>query len=225
MTRRSDAAGPAGDVTRVDWRVRLGVPVGLLVLRTLAATWRFRTRGAARWRADDAAGMPTLMALWHGHLLPLGYFMRNRGIEILVSEHRDGEVIARVLHRLGHRTIRGSTTRGGARALAEMIRALKAGRTVAITPDGPRGPARTMAPGVLVAAQRAGATVTTLYVTVNRAWRLKSWDSFMIPKPFATVTVHFGDPTRVTGSTPAEAEAQVARFEAMLAERRDVPDV
>jgi lysophospholipid acyltransferase (LPLAT)-like uncharacterized protein len=212
------------DVGPADWRVRIGVPIGILVLRMLAATWRFRTRGATRWRTDDAAGQPTLLALWHGHLLPLGYFMRDRGIEILVSEHRDGEVIARVLHRLGHRTIRGSTTRGGARALAGMIRALKAGRTVAITPDGPRGPARKMAPGALVAAQRAGASITTLYVTSSRAWHLKTWDGFMIPKPFATITVHFGEPTRVAGNTPAEAAAQVARFEAMLAERRDVPD-
>lgn len=216
--------GVRASATRADWRVRLGVPVGVAVLRLLAVTWRFRTRGGRKWRTADAAGKPTVLALWHGHLLPLGYFMRNRAIEILVSEHRDGELIARVLHRLGHRTIRGSTTRGGARALIEMIRALKEGKTVAVTPDGPRGPARHMAPGVLVAAQRAGATVTTLFVTADRAWHLPSWDAFMIPKPFARVTVHFGDPTAVSGESPTEAEAQVAVFERMLAPRANAED-
>lgn len=223
MTPRA-AQQPDRAETRVDLRVKLGVPLGIAVLRLLAGTWRFRTRGIAAWRANDAAGRPTVLALWHGHLLPLGYFMRDRGITILVSEHRDGEVIARVLHHLGHRTIRGSTTRGGARALAEMIRELKHGHTVALTPDGPRGPARKMTPGALVAAQRAGATITTLYVTTDRAWRLATWDGFLIPKPWARVTVHFGEPVRVAGETPAEAAAQSARIEAMLAERADVPD-
>lgn len=219
---RAELRGAA--TTRADWRVRLGVPLGVLVLRALAVTWRFRTRGMAKWRDGDRAGEATILALWHGHLLPLGYFMRNRGIEILVSEHRDGEVIARVLHHLGHRTIRGSSTRGGARALGQMIRALRDGHTVAITPDGPRGPAGRMARGVLVAAQRAGATVTTLFVTADRAWRLRTWDAFMIPKPFATVTVHFGDPTLVAGTTPADAEAQVSEFERRLGPRTDVVD-
>lgn len=204
-----------------DLRVRIGAPLGALVLRLLAATWRVRTRGAAAWRAAHAEGRPTLLVLWHGQMLPLAWYMRNRGIHILVSEHRDGEVIARVLHALGHHTVRGSTTRGGARALVEMVRLLKAGRSVAVTPDGPRGPARTMAPGALVAAARAGTTITPLYVTADRAWHLRTWDAFMIPKPFARVVVHFGEPAMIDAESPAEAARMAEAFAARIAPRGD----
>jgi lysophospholipid acyltransferase (LPLAT)-like uncharacterized protein len=154
-------------------------------------------------------------------MLPLAWYMRNRGVYILVSEHRDGEVIARVLHALGHRTVRGSTTRGGGRALVEMVRLLRTGKNVAVTPDGPRGPARQMAPGALVAAARAGTTVTPLFVTADRAWHLRTWDAFMIPKPFAKVVVHFGDPTMIEARNPAEAAQLADAFAARIGPRAD----
>lgn len=204
---------------RADWRVGIGAPLGTVLLRLLASTWRVRTLGSSAWRAADAQGRPTLLVLWHGQMLPLAWHMRRRGIHILVSEHRDGEIIARILHALGHHTVRGSTTRGGARALVEMVRLLKAGTTVAVTPDGPRGPPRQMAPGALVAAARAGATVTPLFVTADRAWHLRSWDAFMIPKPFARVVVHFGEPTTIVAASPTEAAAQADAFAARIAPR------
>lgn len=205
----------------VDLRVRIGAPLGALLLRLLASTWRMRTRGASSWRAADAQGHPTLLVLWHGQMLPLAWHMRRRGIHILVSEHRDGEIIARILHALGHHTVRGSTTRGGARALVEMVRLLKSGATVAVTPDGPRGPARQMAPGALVAAARAGSTVTPLFVTADRAWHLNSWDAFMIPKPFARVVVHFGEPERIVAANPSDAAAQADAFAVRLGPREE----
>jgi lysophospholipid acyltransferase (LPLAT)-like uncharacterized protein len=158
-----------------------------------------------------------VMALWHGHLLPLAYFLRNTGMHVVVSEHRDGEIITRILQGLGYTMIRGSSTRGGARALAEMVRTLRGGTSVCITPDGPKGPAYKFAPGTTVAAQRAGVPVTTMFVTAERAWRLRSWDQFMIPKPFARVVLHFSEPTMVLGETPADAAAEASRFEALLA--------
>lgn len=201
---------------RADWRVRLGVPLGLFVLRLLALTWRVEARGDAAWRARHAAGQGMVMALWHGQLLPLAFYLRNLGMSVLVSEHRDGEIIAQILERMGYTMIRGSSTRGGARALAEMIKVLRGGVAVCITPDGPKGPARTFAPGAAVAAQRAGVPITTMYVTVERAWTLKSWDRFMIPKPFARVVLHFGAPTMVREGTPKDAAEDAPRFEAML---------
>lgn len=164
------------------------------------------------------------MILWHGELLPLAYAFRNLGILVMVSEHRDGEIIAQLLHRLGFGTVRGSTTRGGARALVEMIRELTSGATVGVTPDGPRGPARTFAPGALVGAQRAGVPVVTLRVRASRVWRLRSWDSFLIPKPFATVVVEVGEPTAVRGESPADAAADVARFSALMGQHDGAGD-
>jgi len=209
---------------RGGWRVRLGVPLGVALLRGLASTWRIEFRNADRWRAIHDRHAGSVLALWHGELLPLAFAMRGNGILVLVSEHRDGEIISRVLDALGSGTIRGSTTRGGARALAEMARHLKAGKTVAVTPDGPRGPAHRFAPGALVAAQRAGVPVFTLRARVARAWRLRSWDAFVIPKPFTRIIVEFGAPAVVGGSTPAEAAAEVDRFQALMAPGADGTD-
>jgi len=204
---------------RDDWRLRFGVPLGMILLRILASTWRFESRGEAGWRRRRDARQGVLLAAWHGQQLPLVFYLRNLGISVLVSEHRDGEIIARVLHRLGYSTIRGSSTRGGARALAAMVRALRAGSVVTITPDGPRGPARTFAAGATVAAQRAGVPITTMFVTADRAWELNSWDRFMIPRPFARIVLHFSDPTPVREGTPTDAAADATRFEALLAPR------
>lgn len=202
-----------------DWRVRLGVPVGLVLLRVLAATWRVETRGESVWRARRAKRQGVILALWHGHLLPLTLHLRRLDMAVVVSEHRDGEIIAQVLHRLGYTTIRGSSTRGGARALVEMITHLKGGGTVAITPDGPKGPARVFSPGAAVAAQRAQVPIVTMFVTVDRAWSLRSWDRFMIPKPFARLTYHFGDPTTVPPGSTEDAERAVPAIAATLRER------
>ncbi len=213
----STASAPA--TPRGDWRLRIGVPLGTLLLRLLALTWRVEVRGESGWRARRAQGQGTVLTLWHGHLLPLTHHLRNLGTLVLVSEHRDGEIIARILQRLGYGLIRGSSTRGGARAFAEMVRALKSGETITITPDGPRGPARKFSPGAAVAAQRAAVPIVTMFVTTNRAWTLKSWDSFMIPKPFARLVVHFSDPTFVKGTTPSEVSEETARFEALTGPR------
>jgi lysophospholipid acyltransferase (LPLAT)-like uncharacterized protein len=134
------------------------------------------------------------------------------GVAILISEHRDGEVIAQVVEQFGLRTLRGSTSRGAARALRSLARTLEAGTPVAVTPDGPRGPLHSYAPGGIIAAQRAGAPVVSIGVEASRAWRLKSWDRFMIPKPFSTVVIAYSDPKLVTSTSAREAQEEVVRF-------------
>lgn len=188
------------------------------LLRGMYATWRVRVLNDAAWCAMRQRGEPFILTLWHGDLLPLLVHHRGQGIAVLISEHRDGETVARVAHGLGLRTVRGSSTRGGARAIAALVRELRQGREVAITPDGPRGPARKFAPGALVAAQRAGAPLVPIGVHVDRAWRLNSWDRFVIPKPFARVTIAYGEPTRVHADTPREAAKLAARFETLMDE-------
>ena len=199
---------------KIRWTVRLGV----LAIRLLASTWRFRIRGDTGWRALRAAGRPVIFSLWHGQLLPLLWVHRGEGVAILISEHRDGELIARAARALGHHAVRGSTTRGGGRALVALVGTLRSGRDIAVTPDGPKGPAERYAPGALVAAQRASAPIIAIGVHVSRAWRLRSWDRFMIPKPFARIDVAYAEPTWVDAATPREAAGQAARFEALMTE-------
>lgn len=176
--------------TRVRWSVRLGG----LVIRLLSLTWRYRVENDAGWMALRADGQAFIFTLWHGELLPLTWRHRRQGITAMISEHRDGEIIARLVESWGYRTVRGSSSRGAGRALLGMVRDLQAGREFAITPDGPRGPAGKAQPGILLASQRAQAPIVTIRADISRAWRMKSWDSFVIPKPFARINVIYGDP-------------------------------
>ena len=162
------------------------------------------------------AGRPVIFVFWHGEMLPLMFQHVGQRIVLLVSEHRDGEIIARIGGSFGYEAIRGSTSRGAGRALLGVIRALESGVSVAVTPDGPRGPAHTFAPGALVAAQRAGVPIVPAVAHTARAWRLRSWDRFLIPKPFAHITVVYGDPTFVTGETARDAAGEAERFRGLL---------
>lgn len=197
---------------RLRWIVRVGVPL----VRLLGHTWRVQRINKACIDQLRRAQMPIVFALWHGDMLPLLYLHRDEGISVLISEHRDGELIARIAEALGFRTVRGSTSRGAARALAGMVRELQSGHDVAVTPDGPRGPARSFAPGALVAAQRAAAPVVAVGVSARGAWRLKSWDRFVIPKPFSRVRVAYSDPVMVDAPSAREAVEGTSRFEALM---------
>lgn len=186
------------------------------IIRALGVTWRVRMIDAGpvdRMRHD---GQPVALLLWHGQLLPLLYVMRFQSIASLISTHKDGELIAQVARRLGCKLIRGSSSRGADRALLGLVRALRDGFTVAVTPDGPRGPDRTFAPGALVAAHRAQAPVVAFGVHASRAWYMKSWDRFMIPKPFARLTIVFDTPTMVPGHDTRDAANAVPFFSARM---------
>jgi lysophospholipid acyltransferase (LPLAT)-like uncharacterized protein len=197
------------------WRSRAALLAGRGALHILARTWRFRVVNGGP--VDDLRGKRGfIFALWHGHLLPLLWYHREEGVAVLISEHRDGELVARTATSLGFRLIRGSTTRGAGRALISLGRELAAGREVAITPDGPKGPPRKFAPGALVAAQRTDSFIVPVAASADRAWHLKSWDRFMIPKPFAKVTVAYGSPTKVRRGTPREAVEDSERFENLM---------
>jgi hypothetical protein len=206
---------------RLRWTVRLGVPL----VRLLGATWRIRLinnkSGVDHLRRERR---PIVFALWHGDMLPLLYQHRDEGVSVLISEHRDGELIARIAESLGFRTVRGSTTRGASRALIGLTRVLESGHDVAITPDGPRGPARSFAPGALIAAHRASAPVIAVGVVVRRAWRLRSWDRFMIPKPFSAVHIAYSNPITLDAMTARDAAKQTTRFEKLMAEMERLAD-
>ena len=186
---------------RVAWLSRLG----LWALRVLGTTWRVRFLNLELLHAQHARGRPVILALWHGNLLPLLWMHRGRKLSVMVSEHADGEIIARVMIALGLRTVRGSTSRGAARALLTAAREVDAGYDLAITPDGPRGPAHSVAPGALIIAQRTGAPIVPLAAWVSSAWHLQSWDRFMIPKPFARVLAVYGAPITIDSDSARKA--------------------
>jgi lysophospholipid acyltransferase (LPLAT)-like uncharacterized protein len=163
-----------------------------VVFRGLAATWRFEIRG--RHHHDRIAGGAFLFALWHHTLLPLLWWHRRRGITLLVSQHRDGRLIASAAAGMGYALARGSSTRGGTEAYRHVLRALAAGTIVAVTPDGPAGPLGVVKPGVIRAALRAQVPVLPVSAQVDRAWRLRSWDRLVIPQPFARIVVDYGAP-------------------------------
>jgi lysophospholipid acyltransferase (LPLAT)-like uncharacterized protein len=199
-------------------KVRAGLFAGGGVIRALAATWKYKTVDAHWVDGLRSSKTPIVFTLWHGQMLPLLWHHRDQGVAVLVSEHKDGEVIARILQWMGYRLIRGSTSRGAGRALLGLVRTLKEGNDVAVTPDGPRGPRHKFAPGAAVAANRAGAPVVPAVAFVDRYWQLKTWDGFVIPKPFARITVAYGAPTRVEGATPREAGEAAARLQQLMDE-------
>lgn len=202
----------------LDLRTRIAIRLGTWMLRLLGATWRVRVYGRQALLDRSASDPRVVVTLWHGQMLPVVWAHRQP-TAVMISEHRDGEIIARIIGQLGFSAIRGSTSRGGARVLLEAVQVLKSGTDVAITPDGPRGPRHSFAPGALLLGFRAGASLIPIVAHVDRKWQLKSWDGFEIPKPFARVTVVYGTPVRMKADSARAVAEQTELFaERMLAE-------
>jgi len=186
-------------------RVKAGLIAAIAapLLRVLCRTYRWRVEGAERYDEITRQGRQPILALWHGHILPGLHYFRHRGVVVITSQNFDGEWIARILHRFGFGTARGSTSRGGARALVQLRRDLAAGRPAAFTVDGPRGPARVVQPGVVFLAGATGQPILPYHIESDRHWTLNSWDRTQIPKPFSTVALVFGEPIAVEGTDKA----------------------
>jgi lysophospholipid acyltransferase (LPLAT)-like uncharacterized protein len=190
---------------------------GGTLLDALMHTTRPHVENAIAYRERMEQGRPVIFALWHGRLLPLGFLHRGQNIVCLASRSGDGEYITRVLQHWGFGVIRGSSSSGGDTAFRELIRAVGAGRSVAVTPDGPRGPRERLKPGVLQLAQLTGAPLVPLAAAASRAWWFVSWDRFLLPQPFARLHVAYGDPIFVQRDT-TDLTDLTARTEATLAE-------
>jgi lysophospholipid acyltransferase (LPLAT)-like uncharacterized protein len=177
-------------------------------------TWQ--VEGAEHYDAVVGSGRQPIMAFWHGRILPATYFWRNRGIVVITSENFDGEWIARVIRRYGYGTARGSTSRGGARALVQMRRDLANGRPVAFTIDGPRGPARVAQAGAVWLAGATGQPILPFHIEAARAWTTSSWDRTQIPKPASRVAVVIGEPMTVPATDEETVEAARKQIERAL---------
>jgi lysophospholipid acyltransferase (LPLAT)-like uncharacterized protein len=190
--------------------------VGWPVIEALAGTYTYRVTGAEHLATFEHGRAP-ILAFWHGRVLAGLPFFRDRGIVVITSENFDGEWIARIIQRFGFGTARGSSSRGGARALVQMRRDLMEGRPVAFTLDGPRGPARVAQSGALWLAGATGHPVLPFHLEADRAWTVRSWDRHQIPKPGAVISVAIGEPFYVADTSELVVEAARRELEKRLA--------
>lgn len=155
---------------------------------------------------------PWIYAIWHTNVLFSPYMNRGQGVNVLISASRDGELIYRVVRHFGNRAIRGSSSRGGIRALKMLVDSLKAGQPAAVTPDGPRGPAFKLQEGIITAAYRSGAPIVPFHYEATRQWVAeKAWDKHRVPKPFSTVVVSYGEPIYLSAGMKGEEFAAAAK--------------
>ncbi len=171
-----------------------------LLIRGLVGSCRATLRQRAPPGAGEG-GEPFIGVVWHEHLVYMANVFRGTGFTILVSRSRDGEIGTRIAHRLGLRTVRGSSSRGGEEALGAIVDLARGGATVAFIADGPRGPRREMKLGAIMAAKLSGRPIVPIACAMRRSIRLNSWDRMQIPLPFTRIMSWAGDPIHV----PADA--------------------
>ena len=188
-----------------------------------------------RFQLDDRAGIAGkpvtqnyIGALWHNRLLVfplvLRRFFPNRNGAALISASRDGDLLTDAIERFGFDVVRGSSSRLGASALLQLSDTLAAGRDVVITPDGPRGPAYELGPGIIFLAQKTGAPVLPMNLEYSNCWRFKSWDRFILPRPFSRVRVIVGQPQHVRSTTTTDAfEAERLRLQIAMMSLVEMP--
>ena len=190
------------------WRARLVIAFGFHLLQLWARTLRFQI--------DDRAGVigtpphPRYIgASWHNRLLLLPHvihrFLPQRKGAALISASRDGALLADLVRRFGFDVVRGSSSRKGVAAMLQLAEVMASGRDAVITPDGPRGPAYEIGGGIVFLAQKSNAAVVPINMEYSSYWRLKSWDRFILPRPFSSVRVIFGTPHRVSRTETDEA--------------------
>jgi lysophospholipid acyltransferase (LPLAT)-like uncharacterized protein len=175
----------------------LGVPL----IAALGSSLNWKVEGLEHLHFEGNGRRP-IMAFWHGRVLTATYYFRRRGIVVMISENFDGEWIARIIEQFGFRTSRGSSSRGGRRALLALKREMERGRPSGFAVDGPRGPARKAQPGAVWLAKLTGNPVVPFHMEASSCWSLKSWDRTQIPTPFSTVALTVGKPIDV----PADAD-------------------
>lgn len=203
-----------------DWKMSLilGPWIASGLMRIGAATLRRVDVGREHPEACLARGERVIVAFWHARLLMMPFVFPGEPAAILISQHRDGEYITRVAQRLGFTVVRGSTTRGGARAFKQLMQALRDGSHVVITPDGPKGPRQQVKSGVIELSRLSGMPIVPVAFGAWPRTILKSWDRFLVPHPFGRGVYVWGEPIYV----PADADkAAVEKFQSLLAERLD----
>jgi lysophospholipid acyltransferase (LPLAT)-like uncharacterized protein len=175
-------------------RERLLALTGAAILKTLFLTLRLRIEDRSGVLKEDA-GSPVIVCFWHNRILGITfafdriYPKKRNGVTVLTSPSKDGEILAQLVGAFGMKAVRGSSSRRGSSALLELVRLIRGGRDIAITPDGPRGPRYSLGPGIILLAQSTGVRIVPAHASFSRCVRMKTWDGFMIPLPFSKVSV------------------------------------
>lgn len=168
------------------------------IQRVIFASCRYRVEGYHHLQAACEKGIPVAYGLWHGHQFPLLPVLRDQNVGVIVSRSRDGDRVSYVMNRLGYLTYRGSSSRGAVAGLIGMIKHVRAGHPAAFTVDGPRGPAYESKPGIFSLVRKTNVPLIPMAVVCDSAWRLKSWDHYLIPRPFSSLRVLFGPPLEIS---------------------------
>jgi lysophospholipid acyltransferase (LPLAT)-like uncharacterized protein len=174
-----------------DWLIVL---IATPLTHLLGLTLRIKSEGRAELGPRAKQEHPPLWALWHETILMSVWYHRDQDVHVMISASRDGELITTIGKFFGYTAVRGSSSKGGQEATREMVDYLKAGKRCAITPDGPRGPRREMKLGAVNIARLTGCPIVSFGFAAERCWRLKSWDRFIIPKPFSRAVFVYGEP-------------------------------
>lgn len=187
-----------------------------LILRLLALTIRKKTLHFERIQQFADRSQWLILAFWHQRLLMMPFLRGKEKVSMLISQHRDGELIARTVKFLGIESVRGSTTRGGLAAIRSMVRAMQEGSHIAITPDGPQGPRHVVQAGIIELARLTGAPIIPITYSASRRKVFQSWDRFHLPFPFSRVVYIFGEPVLV----PRELSPEEREGKRLLLENR-----
>ena len=191
--------------------------LGYPLINALGHTLRWKVEGLHHYDAIVNSGRQPVMAFWHGRILPATFYFRRRGIVVITSDNFDGEWIARIIQRFGFGTARGSSSRGGLKAMLQLVRDMERGKPAGFTLDGPRGPARVAQPGAIWLARATGNPVLPFHLEAASHWTTRSWDRTQIPKPFSIVALVVGEPLEVRpDATDADLEAALQELERRL---------
>lgn len=207
----------------VGQRVTLAIVPRLVwaLLRLVGLTWRYEViaeEGVTPVQFGQKAGAE-IYCFWHQCVLPCTMYFRRTGGTILISRSLDGELITRILRLFGFDAVRGSSSRAGREGLLGLKSVLASGRPAIFTADGPRGPIYETKMGPIKLAQITGAPIGSFHLQPKRAWVMKSWDRFLVPKPFTKIVVSWGPWTHVAPDVPAE-EMEAKRMELNAAMER-----
>jgi lysophospholipid acyltransferase (LPLAT)-like uncharacterized protein len=191
--------------------------------RLIGLTSRFQILKNEQYEELFKNKKPYIYSIWHTNVLYSPYLHRNKNVAVLISESKDGDYINEVVHRFGNTSVRGSSSKGGSKALKSVIQHLKKGLPAAFTPDGPRGPAFIVQPGIIAAAQVTQVPIVPFHYECSKQWILeRAWDKHRVPKPFTTFVVSYGEPILVPRElNEVEFEKMRLKVEEAMLQNRD----
>jgi lysophospholipid acyltransferase (LPLAT)-like uncharacterized protein len=208
-------------------RERLLALTGAAILKTLFLTLRLCIEDRSGVLKENG-GAPLIVCFWHNRILGITfafdriYPKKRNGVTVLTSPSKDGEILAQLVGAFGMKAVRGSSSRRGSSALLELVRLIRGGRDIAITPDGPRGPRYSLGPGIILLAQSTGVRIVPAHASFSRCVRMKTWDGFIIPLPFSKVSVTLDGALTIPGElTGEEFEEKRKNLEDLLKHAAD----